>query len=86
MKKRTRKKKAPSLWGKIKGGVGSMWSWSKDRLSGLWSYLDDNEFMDGVLAILLGGALIFKCLNPWVAIGWLALLWGTKRVYDIVRY
>ena len=87
MKKRTRKKKSPlSLWGKIKGGVGSIWSWTKDRLNGLWGYLNDNEFMDGVLAVLLGGALIFKCLDPWVAIGWIALLWGTKRVYDIARY
>ena len=63
-----------------------MWSWTKDRLSGVWEYLNDNEFMDGVLSVLLGGALIFGCLDPWVAIGWLALLWGGKRIYDIVRY
>tara|TARA_B100000959_G_scaffold247573_1_gene273947 strand:+ start:430 stop:693 length:264 start_codon:yes stop_codon:yes gene_type:complete len=87
MKKRTRKKKASSgLWGKVKGGVVSTWSWGKERLSELWSYLNDNEFMDGALSVLLGGALIFQCLDPWVAIGWLALLWGAKRVYDIVRY
>ena len=88
MKKRTRsKKKSPlSLWGKIKGGVSSLWSWTKDRLSGVWEYLNDNEFMDGVLSVALGGALIFGCLDPWVAIGWLALLWGAKRIYDIVRY
>ena len=88
MKRKTRaKKKAPlSLWGKIKGGVSSLWSWTKDRLSGVWEYLNDNEFMDGVLAVLLGGALIVGCLEPWVIIGWGSLLWGAKRVYDIVKY
>ena len=87
MKKRTRKKKAPlSLWGKIKGGVSSVWSWTKNRLNGVWTYLNDNEFMDGLLSVLLGGALIFGCLDPWVAIGWLALLWGAKRVYDVITY
>ena len=86
-KKRASRKKAPlSLWGKIKGGASSLWSWTKDRLSGVWDYLNDNEFMDGVLSVLLGGALIFGWLDPWVAIGWLALLWGAKRIYDIVRY
>ena len=88
MKRRTRsKKKAPlSVGGKIKGGVGSLWSWTKNRLSGLWEYLNDNEFMDGVLSVLLGGALIFGCLDPWVALGWLALLWGVKRIYDVTKY
>jgi len=87
MKRKRKSKKAPlSLWGKIKGGLSSGWSWTKDRLSGTWGYLNDNEFMDGVLFVLLGGALIFECLNPWVAIGWLALLWGGKRIYDVVRY
>ena len=88
MKKRTRSKKKAhlSLWGKIKGGVSSLWSWTKNRLSGAWEYLNDNEFMDGVLAVLLGGALIVGCLEPWVIIGWGSLLWGAKRVYDIVKY
>jgi hypothetical protein len=87
MKRKRKSKKAPlSVWGKMKSGVGSMWSWTKDRLNGVWEYLNDNEFMDGVLSVLLGGALIFGCLDPWVAIGWLALLWGGKRIYDIVRY
>ncbi len=85
-KTRTRKKAPLSLWGKIRGGANSLWSWTKNRLSGVWSYLNDNEFMDGVLSVALGGALIFGCLDPWVAIGWIALLWGGKRIYDIVTY
>ena len=85
-KRRTRKKAPLSAWGKIKGAVSSTWSWSKDRLRGVWRYLDDNEFMDGVLSVLLGGVLIFGCLDPWVALGWLALLWGVKRIYDVTKY
>ena len=85
-KRKSKKKASLSLWGRIKGGLSSGWSWVKDRLGGVWDYLNDNEFMDGVLAVLLGGVLIFGCLNPWVALGWLSLLWGAKRIYDIVRY
>ena len=85
-KSRSRKKAPLSLWVKIKGGASSLWSCTKDRLNGTWDYLNDNEFMDGVLSVILGGALIFGCLDPWVAIGWIAMLWGAKRIYDIVRY
>ena len=86
MKKKRKSKKSLSLWGKMKHKLSSGWDWMKNLLADSWSYLGDHEFLTGLLLILFAGVLHFGCMEPWTAVKWLALVWGGKRVYDILKY
>ncbi|MAF25940.1 hypothetical protein CL634_10250 [bacterium] len=87
MKRKSRKKKAPlSLWGKVKKKLDLGWKWTKGHLFNIRSYLGDHEFCSGLLLVLFAVVLHFGCLEPWVAVKWLALAWGGKQVYDVLKY
>ena len=66
----------------------------KHGLSCLWGHLIDlknwvakkihwslnSGHLVSLVAIGLGGALIFKCLDPWLLVGSLGVLWGARRL------
>ena len=74
------------MWGKTKKKLNLGWNWLKGHLNNSWEYLGDHEFLTGVLAVLFAVMLHFGCMEPWAAVKWLALIWGGKRIYDILKY
>ena len=71
MKKKTKKTHKHGL-GCIWGHVIDLKNWTLSSLS--------SDHLASLAAIGLGGALIFQCLDPWLLIGSLSVLWGARRL------
>ena len=74
------------LWGETKNKLIAGWGWLKGRSNAIWEYLNDDEFLLGLLLVAFAAVLHFGCLEPWAAVKWLALVLGVKRLYDILKY
>tara|TARA_R100000808_G_C2128489_1_gene138199 strand:- start:253 stop:516 length:264 start_codon:yes stop_codon:yes gene_type:complete len=87
MKRRRTKKKAPlSLWGKTKLKLNHLKEWSLEKWDSLWFNLGDEELQGGLLLVLFAAVLHFGCLDFESAVKWLALLWGSKKVWEVVKH
>ena len=87
MKKRRTRKKAPlGWWGKLRLKLGHVKEWGLEKWDSLWFNLGDEELQAGLLLALFAGVLHFGCLDFESAVKWLALLWGSKKVWDVVKH
>ena len=74
-----RKKKKLSLLNKVKSHLVNAKNWVLD-------HVNDHEFLPAVMWLGLGSVLLFKCLDPWTALGLPAVLLGGKKMWDIAKW
>lgn len=76
---RRKAKKKLSFMNRVKGHVLNAKDWVVEHVS-------DQDFLPAMAWVLVGSMLVFKCIDPWVALGVASLLIGGKKLWDISRW
>ena len=76
---RRKAKKKLSLTDKVKAHVLNAKDW-------VVAHVNDPDFLPAMVWVLVGSMLVFKCVDPWVALGVASLLVGGKKLWDISRW
>jgi len=79
MARRRKAKKKLSLIDKVKAKVNNAKDW-------IVSHVSDEDFLPAMAWVFVGSMLVFKCIDPWVALGVASLLVGGKKLWDISRW
>jgi hypothetical protein len=76
---RRKAKKKLSFMDKVKGHIHNAKVWTIE-------HVNDPDFLPAMTWILVGSMLVFKCVDPWVALGVASLLIGGKKLWEISRW
>ena len=76
---RRKKAKKLSLLNRVKAHLVNAKKWVLD-------HVDDHDFLPAMIWLGLGSVLVFKCLDPWMALGLPSMLIGGKKLWDIARW
>ena len=76
---RRKAKKKLSFMDKVKARVHSAKDW-------VVVHINDEDFLPAMAWVFVGSMLVFKCIDPWVALGVASLFIGGKKLWDISRW